>query len=224
MKDKDLKKKKKVEKYKDLEKSDISLNDVTKKTKIVSILCVLFFIGAIGICAYLLSYLDNKKVFSGDEEKTYTISRALAHGNKAGIISCLVTSFFFLQYLVTLRGPKKGLLLRRILISLSVALIISLLWVTVDLTKPGHYVIASFIFLFILIFEINVLYYFYINNREDKSFFLSLIIISILFSALLLIFACIKGEHVSRDVFATFEIIFAFLFIGVILLLGFYHN
>lgn len=227
-KDEKLKKKKmkKKEKYPDLKKSDISLNNVTKKTKILSVLCVIFLVTGIGIFAYLISYLDNPDVFKsdGDEEKTYTVSRALAHGNKPGIISCVLISLFFLYYLISLRGPIRGLAMRKILIILSSALIISLLWVTVNLTTPGHYVIASFIFLFILIFEINVLYYFYINNKEDKSLFRSLIGIAIIFSALLLIFACINSNKVSRDVFATFEIIFSFLFTGVILLLGFYHN
>lgn len=219
------KKKEVKEKHKDLKLSGYSLRDVSIRSKIASVLCGIFFVSAIGICAYLLSYINDKSAFDDkDGDKTYTVSRALAKGNKAGVITCLLVSLFFLDYLIVLRGPTNYLIFRRLMVFASVGLIISLLWLTVQKNKDLHYTLASFIFLFLLLFQINILYYFYLNNKEDKSLFRVLIFVGLAITTVLLIFACMSGNSISKDVFASFEILFGILFLGVVLLMGFYHN
>ena len=206
----------------DLKDPIYGISNVTNKTKILAVIISLLYISAIGICAYLLSGLDGK--LGSDGSRTYTISRALQYGNKAGIITCVVLALLLLIYLTILRGPKRLLNLRLFLLTISSGLIISLLWVTVDKEKDAHYSLAGVIFTSMFIYQILTLYYFYYNNKEDKNFFITLMSASLILTTLLLVFACLTGNKVNKDIFATFEILFAVFLLITVMILGFYHN
>jgi len=207
---------------KDRRDKSTKINPVTDTTKVVSTFCSILFISAIGICAYLIS--ADKGVLGTSGNRTYTISRALANGNKAGIVSCLSFSLIALVYLTILRGPSKYLILRLFLVTLSTGFIISLPWATVDWNKDVHYTFAGIVFMSMFIYEMLTLYYFYINIKHDKSFFMLLMGIVLIITTLLLVFACLTGNKVDKMVFASFEIIFAILMLGIILILGFYKT
>lgn len=205
---------------KDRRDKSIKISKTTLETKLVSVLCAVLFISSIGVCAYLIS--GNKGELGTSDNKTYTISRALAYGNKPGIVTCLSLSLISLIYLTLLRGPTKFLFFRLCLVILATGFIISLPWATVDWNRDVHYTFAGIVFMSMFIYEMLTLYFFYLNNKRDKSFFILLMSISIVITTLLLVFACLTGNKVNKSIFASFEIIFSLLLLGIVFILGFY--
>ena len=200
-----------------------SIKPSTTRTKLTSSLAALFFLLAIGVCAYLPAGINGH--LGTNEDKTFTISRALANANKPSFISLLAVAYFFLFYLMVERGPEYLFRIRIFLITLSFSLVVSLLWVTPTSNKNLHYGFASIIFTAILFYNILSFYVFYKVKINDRNLLLFLIIFNILVYITLLIFAFLKNQDLGGDVsdlFASAEIFFAIIFVSNILFIGFY--
>ena len=196
------------------------LSKPTYRTKLISSLASFFFLISIGLCAYLPAGLNGKLGTEGD--KTFTISRALANANKPSFISTLLIAYFFLLYLLIIRGPSFLLLRRFIFLTVSFSLVISLLWVTPTDNKNLHYTLASIIFTFILFYNITTFYLFYKSKNKDRNLMLFLICFNILVYVTLIVFAILRGNYLDPDIFASAEIFFAILFVANVLFIGFY--
>ena len=125
------------------------------------------------------------------------------------------------MYLVRLRGPQKYLKTRYGLLIVAYGLLLSLLWLTPWYNESLHYGLATIIFLSILIYNIMTYYLLYQNYQKNKKLFYFLIGLNIAVTIGLGVFA-ILHSNLDKDLFASFELIFAFLFGISILVLGFY--
>ena len=136
-------------KYHEFEKKHVSrkLKKPSYRTKNLSLLTTFFFIIALGLCAYLPAGINGK--LGTEENKSFTISRALANANKPSFVAVLFISYFFLVYLLIVRGPAYLFVRRIILLTVSFLLLVSLLWVTTSYNVNLHYILASIIFTFI---------------------------------------------------------------------------
>ena len=117
------------------------------KSKVLSVSAVTLFTFMIVLAAYLPSILKgkiNKNIFS--------ISQSLAFGNKPAIISLLTLFYCILSYLIYYRGPKNlTLFIRLFLIFIICSLIITIVWVTTFYDLSDHYIIATVIFICLVI-------------------------------------------------------------------------
>lgn len=208
--------------YNSFEKKHVKkkLTKPTYRTKLVASLASFFFLIALGLGAYLPAGLDGK--LGTEEDKTFTISRALANSNKPSFISLFVISYFLLVYLLIIRGPASLFMRRFLFITISFSLVISLLWVTTKNNENLHYTFASIIFTFILFYNITTFYLFYKTKYSDRNLIMFLIFFNILVYLTLIIFAVLKGDKLDPDIFASAEIFFAILFVANVLFTGFY--
>ena len=208
--------------YDNFEKKHIKkkLTKPTYRTKLVSSLASFFFLIALGLGAYLPAGLDGK--LGTEDDKTFTISRALANANKPSFIALIAVSYFFLIYLIIIRGPSSLFLRRFLLITVAFSLVVSLLWVTTKTNENLHYTFAGIIFTFILIYNVTTFYLFYKTKYSDRNLMLFLIFFNFLTYFTLIAFAILKGSKLDPDVFASAEIFFAILFVSNVLFTGFY--
>ena len=200
----------------------LGINKITKstdETKLISVISVVAFLFAFVIFAYAFALESGSLGIEG--EKTFTISKALANGNKAGVIIFSLISFYYLLDLIRLRGPKKFLIWRYFLILLAYSLVISLLWFTPTFNKNLHNTLAAIIFVFLFIYQMLTYYLILKTYQKDYLFFYTVMTITFLAFIALITFAIIRGETGS-DIFAAFEIAFSFLFLFNTLILGFY--
>ena len=197
---------------------EYKIKHVDEFTRTLSIISLISFLIGLVIFSYGFAIIDSE--LGTTESKTFTISRSLGKGNKPGIIIFLTIAFSYLLYLVYYRGPEKYLKLRFFFLIVSFILIISLLWFTPWYNEHLHYALASVIFSFMLLYVILTYYLLYQNYKKNKYLFYSLIGINIIATICLAVFGFIT--EIDRDVFASFEIVFAFLFGVSILVLGFY--
>lgn len=115
---------------------------ISKSLAIITITCLLIFIG---ITAYLVSAL--KAEINSD---LFTISQALAFGNKPGMIILIICSLSVLSYLLYYRGHKY--LYFRLLLNLIICVfIITIIWVTTYYSNTDHGILAGLIFTAFLI-------------------------------------------------------------------------
>jgi hypothetical protein len=93
----------------------------------------------------LAAYLDS--FLKGDIDKNiFTVSQALAFGNRPLMISMLTMGMFAIGYLIYYRGHRY-MLIRLFLILLMLSLIITIMWVTTFYSRKDHYIIAFVIFI-----------------------------------------------------------------------------
>jgi hypothetical protein len=110
-------------------------------SKSISVVGVLIVILMFTLAAYLESFLK------GDIDKNiFTVSQALAFGNRPLMISMLTVGMFALGYLIYYRGHRY-MLIRLFIIFLILALIITIMWVTTFYSRKDHYIIAAVIFI-----------------------------------------------------------------------------
>ena len=192
---------------------------VDNSTRVLSIVSVLTFLIGLTVFSYGFSIIDGE--LGTTESKTFTISRSLGKGNKPGIIIFITLAFIYLLSLVRLRGPEKFLYLRYGLLIVAYGLLLSLLWLTPWYNEDLHYGLASVIFLSILTYVILTYYLLYKNYQKNKYLFYGLIGLNIIATICLGVFAILHGD-VDKDLFASFELVFAFLFGVSIFVLGFY--
>jgi hypothetical protein len=193
--------------------------DATEFTKSLSVISVISFLIGLVVFAYGYSIVDGR--LGTSLPKTFTVSRSLGYGNKPGVILFTTIAFGYLFYLIYERGPVKLLKWRFFLLTVSFGLLISLLWLTPWFNEKLHYALASIIFSFILLYIIMTYYLMYKKYGVNKHIFIFLIILNILATICLLVFA-IGHEVIDNDIFASFELVFAFLFGVSIIMLGFY--
>jgi len=188
-------------------------------SRLISSLSIITFL--IGLCVFSYGYAIIDGELGTTESKTFTISRSLGKGNKPGIIIFISLAMFYLFWLNMLRGPEKFIQLRLGLLFVAYSLLISLLWLTPWYNESLHYGLATIIFLSILTYVIMTYYLLYKNYQKNKKLFYGLIILNIIATICLGIFAILHGS-LDKDFFASFELVFAFLFGVSILVLGFY--
>ena len=205
-----------------LEKKFVSrkLKKSTFSTKLVAFIISISLIISFGIFAYFYAgFVEGKLGIEG--EATFTISKALAHGNKPGFIVLTFLGFSYLVYLLALRGPIEMFVRRIFFLSIAFSFLLSLLWFTPSYNSTLHYSLASIIFTFILFFNLTTYYLFYKRFRRDSSLFLLMGILNMLAYVCLIVFAVLRGS-LESDVFAAFEILFALLFLSTIIIIGYY--
>ena len=198
---------------------EYKIRSVDNSTRIISAISIITFLIGLTVFSYGFSIIDGE--LGTTESKTFTISRSLGKGNKPGIIIFVTLAFLYLLYLVRLRGPQKYLKTRYGLLIVAYGLLLSLLWLTPWYNESLHYGLATIIFLSILIYNVMTYYLLYQNYQKNKKLFYFLIGLNIAVTIGLGVFA-ILHSNLDKDLFASFELIFAFLFGISILVLGFY--
>jgi len=150
--------------------------DIISKRLAVS--CVTLFVLFIGITAYLVSALKDEI-----QSNNFTISQAIAFGNKPSMITLVVLAMSIFSYLTYYRGHKY--LYFRLLLSLIMcSLVITIIWVTTYYSKEDHYILAGFIFSSVIITIILNSYLIYngqlVKTKNSKIILLALPILAIL--------------------------------------------
>ena len=136
----------------------------TDITKIISSSAVILFLIAIGLGGYFVSeengYISNDK---------FTISDAIAHGNKPVMITFFTLSYLLVIYLIYIRGPKKYINYRILLLILMYALLITIIYITVQKNCNLHYAFAGIIFISNLLFVLStmIIYNEYLKNKNN---------------------------------------------------------
>lgn len=199
------------------------LNPPNINSKVLSILTLLFFLAALLFGGYVTS-LKKGEI---DEER-FTISQALAYGEKG-----IMITFFLLTMVTTLllnyvRGGEKFLLyLRYFLITTYYILIIIIIYITTEVNKSLHFKFAGTIFLFqlLVVLIISNLFNQYLDPDCNLLIAIDYNIILIFCSFILLIIFGIFEEDDSNEfdniVFASNENITVFLNLVPLLYLGF---
>jgi len=189
-------------------------------TKLLATISFTGLLISFSIFAYFYAGVIEKKLGT-EGDATFTISKALAYGNKPGFIVLTFLASSYLLYLLALRGPVEMFIRRIFFLFISFSLLLSLLWFTPSYNKTLHYSLAGIIFTFILFFNLTTYYIFYKRTKTDKNTFLVLGLLNMLAYVCLIVFAILEGS-VESDVFAAFEILFALLFLATIMVIGFY--
>lgn len=199
------------------------LNPPNINTKVLSILTLLFFIAALLFGGYLISHKEGRISSS-----KFTISQALAYGNKA-----IMITFFILAAITTLvlhyirGGGKFSLYLRFFLIILGYILLITVIYVTVEINNKLHFAFAGTIFLsfLLVVLVISNLFNRYLdpdNNLLIPMDFNTILIISTFI--LLLVFGVFEADtahEFNNIVFASSENITVLLNLVPVIYLGF---
>lgn len=109
-------------------------------SKSISTVGLLIIILMFTLAAYLDSFLK------GDIDKNiFTVSQALAFGNRPLMISMLTVGMFAIGYLIYYRGHRY-MLIRLFLLLVMLSLVITIMWVTTFYSRKEHYIIAFVIF------------------------------------------------------------------------------
>ena len=189
-------------------------------TKLLAFIVTMSLLISFGVFAYFYSgVIEGKLGLEGG--RTFTISKALAFGNKPGFIILTFLGFTYLIYLMALRGPINLFIRRVFSLCIAFSLLLSLLWFTPSFNHTLHYALASIIFSFILFFNLTTYYLFYKKYLKDRSLFILLGFLNMLAYVCLIVFAVLEGD-LETDIFAAFEILFAALFLSTIILIGYY--
>ena len=196
------------------------LNPANNTTRYAAIFAILSMLILFGLGTYLTSYLK------GEISKSlFTVSQSLAFGNQPVVILLLTTSIILLGYINIIRGPRKLLWLRQFLLLLVYGMVITLLWVTTYYSELDHYILATIIFLSIVIYIniTSILYYKNIKNINKLNKVI-LILLSSLSSLVLIGLVVANIEDVKTKVielFPSLENSMIFLFLVCILIQGF---
>jgi hypothetical protein len=195
-------------------------NSFTRKLSVFSIIC--FLIALLG-GAYGFSIADGK--ISDDD---FTVSQALAHGNKFIMITFFVISFGLMAYLNYLRSSNFLYKLRILLILIISTLILTIMWVTVAKNKKVHYILAGIIFTSNIVYLLTISYIFndYLKKEKQYKRYVLDIIILLTFTAwiILLVFGVFSksdDDLLDDEIFAITENITVCLTALPILYLGF---
>ena len=193
------------------------LNKPTISTKVLSSLGVLFFLIALGLGSYLVSYKKNEI-----DNNRFTISQSLAFGNKPTMVIFYTLAYILLIPLVLLRGGQKHMMyIRLFLLILSYSLLITIIWITTYRNEKQHYIFAAIIFISNLLFQLITLISFYNYASRKKTLIgagvIQLIIVLLLFSFL----AKSLNSKLYSQLFASFENVTVASMGSIILALGY---
>jgi hypothetical protein len=147
-------------------------------SKRLAVSCITLFVLFLGITAYLVSALEGEI-----QGNNFTISQAIAFGNKPSMITLVVLAMGIFSYLTYYRGHNY--LYFRLLLSLIIcSFVITIVWVTTYYSKEDHYILAAFIFSSVIITIILNSYLIYngqtVKTKNSKMILLALPILAIL--------------------------------------------
>ena len=147
-------------------------------SKRLAVSCVTLFVLFLGITAYLVSALEGEI-----QGNNFTISQAIAFGNKPSMVTLVVIAMSIFSYLTYYRGHNY--LYFRLLLSLIIcSFVITIVWVTTYYSKEDHYILAAFIFSSVIITIILNSYLIYngqtVKSKNSKMILLALPILAIL--------------------------------------------
>lgn len=175
--------------------------DTTSKRLAVS--CVTLFVLFLGITAYLVSALK------GDiQGNNFTISQAIAFGNKPSMVTLVVLAMSIFAYLTYYRGHNY--LYFRLLLSLIIcSFVITIVWVTTYYSQEDHYILAAFIFTSVVITVVLNSYLIYngqtVKTKNSKMILLALPVMAILGSIGLILGKISVIEDKVVQLFPSFE-------------------
>ena len=197
--------------------------------KITSVVAIIIIIFALGVFGYYYKFKNAK------DDPDFTISDALMHALKPGIIVCFCLELFILIYLHYLRGNKIILYFGSALVAILLSFLITMLWITPEYDADLHITLAGIAFGIVLTYNLLVLYILY-KNYKNLTLLITLIVLNAGFVLSLLIVVSTPSiaEHILEHdfnnvgkyemLFAISEIFVVLLFMFSILLLGFYKS
>ena len=147
-------------------------------SKKLAIACVTLFVLFLGITAYLVSALRGHI-----QSDNFTISQAIAFGNKPSMVTLVVLAMGIFSYLTYYRGHNY--LYFRLLLSLIIcSFVITIVWVTTYYSKEDHYILAAFIFSSVVITIVLNSYLIYngqtVKTKNSKMILLAIPVLAIL--------------------------------------------
>jgi hypothetical protein len=188
-------------------------------SKRLAVSCVTLFVLFLGITAYLVSALEGEI-----QGNNFTISQAIAFGNKPSMITLVVLAMGIFSYLTYYRGHNY--LYFRLLLSLIIcSFVITIVWVTTYYSKEDHYILAAFIFSSVVITIILNSYLIYngqtVKTKNSKMILLALPVLAIVgFIGLTLGKVSVIEDDVVQ-LFPSFENYIATIFGMSVFTLGF---
>lgn len=198
-------------------------NPVNNNSRALSLVSLIFFLSAL----LLGAYLPSSKKGEISEEK-FTISQALAFGQKPIMITLFILAMISTLILNKVRGGDNFLLyLRYLLIIISYISIVTIIYITTFKNKSLHYKFAGTIFLsqLLYVFIVSHLFNKYLEPDCDLLIAIDYNVILIICAFTLLVIFGIFEEDDSSDfnniIFASSENITVFLNLLPILYLGF---
>jgi hypothetical protein len=184
-------------------------------SKSLSISCISALVIFLAITSYLVSSLQGEI-----QSNNFTISQAIASGNKPSMIILLVLAFSILSYLTYYRGHPY-LFLRLLMYLVSCSFIITIVWVTTYYNKEKHYILAGIIFTFFVTIIILNSYLIY-NGLSVKTKTNKYILIGIPILAIIGLIGIGLGnlEPISNEVTQLFPVFENYL--GIVMSLSIY--
>lgn len=195
-------------------------NNISKLTSVGAAIC---FIGALLGGAYGFSIYE-KKV----NADIFTISQALAFGNKYIMVIFFTLAFMGIIFLNFYRANTRFIYARLTLLLIIYALLITIIWVTTFLNERLHYIFAGIIFTANLIYIALLTYEYQKYLKNKKSYKTTLLDFNLMlaFAALtiLLTFGIFEADDKSQlddSLFAGTENLTVLLTATTLLFLGF---
>ena len=143
------------------------IKDMSRQPDIISrsiaVVGLLIIILMFTLAAYLNSFIRGKI-----DKNIFTVSQALAFGNKPAMISMLSGGIMLLMFLNYYRGLRY-LPIRLFLLLVIYSFILSLLWVTTFYNKKDHYILAFIIFISSIVYIILSSMAIYSFNKSSLS-------------------------------------------------------
>jgi len=195
-------------------------NNISKLTSVGAAIC---FLGALLGGAYGFS-IHEKKV----NADIFTISQALAFGNKYIMVIFFTLAFMGIIFLNFYRANTRFVYIRLALLLIVYGLLITIIWVTTYLNERLHYIFAGIIFTTNLIYIALLTYEYQKYLKNKKSYKTTLLDLNLMlaFAALtiLLTFGIFEADDSSRlddSLFAGTENLTVLLTATTLLFLGF---
>lgn len=117
-----------------------------RRSRVLSIIICFLFLATFGLLAYLNATLEHEI-----NANNFTISQALAFSIKSAFVVVFTIASVLFAYLMYYRNHNY-LWIRLFILLVIYAFIITILWVTTYYNKSDHYILASFIFAFSVVF------------------------------------------------------------------------
>jgi hypothetical protein len=188
-------------------------------SKRLAISCITLFVLFLGITAYLVSTLKGEI-----QSNNFTISQAIAFGNKPSMIILVLVSMGIFSYLTYYRGHHY-LYFRLLLALILCSFVITIVWVTTFYSKEDHYILAAFIFSSIVITIVLNSYLIYngqtVKTKNSKMILLAIPILALLGSVGLILGKTSVIEDKVVQLFPSFENYISAIFGMSVFTLGF---
>lgn len=201
----------------------ILFKEPDRTSKTISIISTISFLVALIIGAY--SYSIHKREVTNN---LFTISQALAFGNKYIMVIFFTLSFIGILYLNIYRTPREFLILRLLLLLFIYSFLISIIWITTYVNKNLHYIFAGIIFISNLIYITLLTYQYQRYLRKKKEYKTSLLDLNLMLAYASLVVMLTFGifhpdDKSSLDdaIFASNENFTVFLTLVTILYIGY---